>query len=186
VVEEQDLLMFSMPLNVRFFVATGTAALLVGGCSSSPDRAASTKSPEPSSAPATTNAPGESAAQQYLDAVNGLCEKLLPEVVRATHGGSLDVSARQYLADWPAHNRLLEAFDQSLAAVPVPHAATHAAAAMHAYVRFADRLDAARLAAAKAGERAWRREVAAEAGAGNDPTITARTAAGFDASCDAR
>jgi hypothetical protein len=185
-VEEQDLLMYSMPLNVRFFVATGTAALLVGGCSSSPDRTDSTATTEPSSAPATSQAPEESAAQQYLDAVNGLCEKLLPKVVRATQGGSLDVSARQYLADWPAHNRLLEAFDQSLSAVPVPHAAAHAAAAMHAYVRFADRLDAARLAAAKKGERAWRREVAAEVDAGNDPSIAARTAAGFDTSCDAR
>jgi hypothetical protein len=186
VVEEQDLPMYSMPLNVRFFVATGTAALLVGGCSSSPDRADSTPTPAPSSAPTTSQAPEESAAQQYLDAVNGLCQKLLPKVVRATHGGSLDISARQYLADWPAHNRLLEAFDQSLAAVPVPHAAAHKAAAMHAYVRFADRLDAARLAAAKQGEPAWRREVAAEADAENDPTIAARTAAGFDPSCDAR
>jgi hypothetical protein len=81
---------------------------------------------------------------------------------------------------------VLEAFDKSLAAVPVPSAAAPAAAAMRHYLTFADRLDAARLKAARQGEPAWRREVAAEADVENGLSIAARNAAGFAGSCDAR
>ena len=122
----------------------------------------------------------------YLATVNALCDKLLPEVIQVTGGGSIDIPARQYLKDWPAHEQILAAFDTSLAAVPVPAAAATTAATLHHYVQFADRLDATRLKAAKAGERAWRREVAAESGATDDPAIAALTAAGFANSCQAR
>ena len=57
---------------------------------------------------------------------------------------------------------------------------------MRGYLKFADELDAARLKAARRGEQAWRREVAAEANVENDPSIAARTRAGFASSCDAR
>ncbi len=140
----------------------------------------------PAAATSPTSASGVAAKQQYLDAVNALCDKLLPEVVSATHGGSIDIPAAQYLRDWPAHNALLVSFDKSLATVPVPAAAAPAAAAMRSYIAYADSLDAARLKAARAGESAWRREVAAETGAASDPSIAARNAAGFAASCDAR
>jgi hypothetical protein len=159
------------------FVAVGTAALLVGGCSES---GAPT---EPTSPPAAVATPSE---QQYVDTVNGLCDQLLPKVIRVTHGGSTDIPAGQYLVDWPAHHRVLAAFDKSLAAVPVPPAAASAAAAMRRYTTFADRLDAARLRAARRGETAWRHELAAETDVENAPAIAARDAAGFAGSCDAR
>jgi hypothetical protein len=173
----QDRSMRSMPRDLGCLVAIGTAVLLIAACSSSN---------APSSA--TSAAGGATAAptKTYIDTVNQLCDQLLPKVVQVTGGGSIDIPAQQYLKQWPAHQKVLAAFDQSLAAVPVPAAAAPAAAAMRNYVAFADRLDAARLKAAKAGERAWRREVAAEADVENDPAIAARTAAGFASSCDAR
>jgi hypothetical protein len=177
--------MHSLPHHVhRLLLVLGGAALLVGGCSNS---GTSTDAAKPAStAPAPTGAATESPKQHYLDTVNGICDKLLPKVIRVTHGGSIDVPAKQYLQDWPAHRKVLAAFDTSLAAVRVPAAAAPAPAAMRDYVRFADRLDATRLRAARQGERAWRREVAAEADVESDPAIAARTAAGFADSCDAR
>ena len=157
--------------------AVGTAVLLVGGCSDSDQPTDSTPSADAVAAPTE---------QQYVDKVNGLCDRLQPLVIRATHGGSIDIPARQYLEEWPAHHHILVAFDKSLAAVPVPPAAAPAAAALHRYTTFADRLDAARLKAAEHGERAWRREVAAEVDVESNPAITARNAAGFATSCDAR
>jgi hypothetical protein len=167
----------------RFVAVVTRAALLVDGCSAS---RGSSDSTEPAHTPTPSRADNESAKQHYLDRVNALCDRLLPRVVRVTHGGSLDVPAQQYLRDWPAHHRVLAAFDISLAAVPVPAAAASASGAMKDYVHFADTLDATRLAAARKGERAWRREVAAEADVESDPAIAARNAAGFAGSCNAR
>jgi hypothetical protein len=178
--------MISVPLTVRFFVATGTAAVLVG-CSSGGGSTDSADS-EPTTTPSSSApSPSEDAAEQtYLDAVNALCDDLLPKVLAATGGGSLDITAAQYLKDWPGHEKVLDEFDTALAAVPVPPSAQDAAGAMASYVVFADSLDAARLEAAQQGEDAWRAEVAAEADAASDPAIEARNAAGFADSCDAR
>jgi hypothetical protein len=164
-------------------VAVTLVALFVAGCSGS-----SASSAARGKAASTVSSAGtqESAKQRYLDRVNALCDALLPRVIRVTHGGSLDVPARQYLRDWPAHRRVLAAFDASLADVPVPAAAASAARALARYVRFADTLDAARLEAARAGEPAWQREVVAENGVESDPRVTARDEAGFAPSCDAR
>ena len=85
-----------------------------------------------------------------------------------------------------AVNALLDGFDAHVATVPVPAAAQSKAAALAAYVRFADRLDAARLSAARKGQATYAKEVQAEAGVENDPTIAALTAAGFNDSCTAR
>jgi hypothetical protein len=163
--------------HLRHVLVVGAAALLIGGCSSS-------ESPTSSATPTKTAA--ASAKQEFVDAVNGLCDKLEPEVIRATHGGSIDIPATQYLKDWPAHQKVLARFDKSLAAVSQPATATSAADALHSYVKFADQLDAARLKAAKQGEQAWRREVAAEKDIANDPAIAGLTAAGFADSCQAR
>ena len=128
----------------------------------------------------------DSAVQHYLDAVNALCDALLPKVIAVTNGGSFDIPRKKFFAQLPAHTRLRVAFDRHLAAIPVPPAAKAKAAALAAYIRFANRLDARRLAAAKRGEAAYRKEIAAEASAANDPTIAARDAAGFSESCNAR
>jgi hypothetical protein len=174
--------------TVRLVAVIGLVAAL-SACSSS-GAPTPTPTPTPTTHPATSSAAsttaGGDSAQAYLDAVNALCDKLLPEVVKVTHGGSIDVPVRKYLASWPAHKRLLAQFDTELAAVSVPAAARSKAAAFAAYVRFADRLDAARLKAAHRGQAAYAKEVQAESGAADDPTITALTAAGFNESCTAR
>ena len=135
--------MTSIHRNLRNLLAVAAAAALLSGCSSS-------ESPTDSSAPTKTAA--VSAKQEFVDAVNGLCDKLEPEVIRATHGGSIDIPATQYLKDWPAHQSVLARFDKALAAVSLPATATSAADALHTYVKFADQLDVARLKAAKQGE----------------------------------
>jgi hypothetical protein len=53
-------------------------------------------------------------------------------------------------------------------------------------VRFADRLDAARLAAARKGQAAYATEARAESGVECDPTIAALASASFNDSCTAR
>jgi hypothetical protein len=111
---------------------------------------------------------------------------LLPKVIKVTHGGSLDIPVKKYLAQQPAHAALLAGFDRKLARVPVPPAAKTKAAVFAAYVRFAKRLDAKRLAAAKRGAAAYAKEIKSEASIESDPRITALSAAGFDESCQAR
>ena len=124
--------------------------------------------------------------QSYLDAVNALCDALLPKVIAVTHGGSLDVPVKKYFAQQPAHAKLLADFDRQLAQVSVPATAKGKAAVFAAYVRFANRLDAKRYAAAKQGQAAYAKEVKSEASIESDPAITALIAAGFDQSCEAR
>jgi hypothetical protein len=174
--------MISVPLTVRFLVATGTAAALVG-CSSGSD-SADRPEPQPSSA---APAPTEAAAKQtYLDAVNALCDDLLPKVVAATHGGSIDVPATEWVETWPAHKALLDGFDADLAKIEVPPDAADAAQVMGAYVTWATGVDERRIAAAEKGEAAWRAEVAAEADITDEPALRALGPAGFADSCQAR
>lgn len=166
--------------TARRLVGTVALSAALAGCSSSGSSPAGTA---PSGTASTAAA---DPVQVYLDAVNALCDALLPKVVAVTHGGSIDVPVGEYLATWPAHKRLLDGFDTQVASIPVPAAAQGEAAALTAYVRFADRLDAARLAAAQKGRAAYAKEVRSESGADNDPTIAALTAAGFNDSCTAR
>jgi hypothetical protein len=171
--------------NRRRLVGALVLSAAVAGCSSSgPSPARSTPSRAAPTAAASTA--GADPARAYLDAVNALCDALLPKIITVTHGGSIDVPAREYLATWPAHNRLLAGFDAHLASVPVPAAAEGKAAALSAYVHFADQLDAARLAAAKKGQAAYAKEVRSESRVENDPAIAALAAAGFHDSCTAR
>jgi hypothetical protein len=166
--------------TTRRLVGAVVLSAALAGCSSSGPPPASTA---PSGAASTAAAdPG----QVYLDAVNALCDALLPKIVTVTHGGSIDVPAREYLATWPAHKRLLDGFDAHVATIPVPAAAQGKAASLSAYVRFADQLDAARLAAAQKGQAAYAKEVRSESGVESDPTIAALAAAGFNDSCTAR
>jgi hypothetical protein len=153
----------------RIIAVVAGAGLVVCACSSSPSSSA-----------------GTDPVQAYLGAVNALCDALQAKVIAVTHGGSLDVRVQDYLAQQPAHAKLLADFDRQLALVPVPPAAKDKAAAMTAYINFADQLDAKRLAAARAGQAAYAKEIQSEATVESDPTIAARNAAGFSPSCDAR
>jgi len=165
--------------TTRRLVGAVALSAALAGCSSSGSSPAST-------APSGTATAAADPAQVYLDAVNALCDALLPKILTVTHGGSIDVPAREYLATWPAHKRLLDGFDAHVAAIAVPAAAQRKAAALTAYVRFADHLDAARLAAARKGQAAYAKEVHSESGVENDPSIAALAAAGFNDSCTAR
>jgi uncharacterized protein (DUF2236 family) len=172
----------------RRWILTLTFALLCG-CSS-----AGTASHSPAGTVAGSSHPtpvsvdtARASVQQYLTAVNKLCDDLLPKVIAVTNGGSLDIPLKDFFAQLPAHTKLRADFDRQLARVPVPPAATRAARALAAYIRFANQLDARRLRAARSGQAAYDREIAAEKkDAANDPTIVARTAAGFSESCNAR
>jgi hypothetical protein len=169
--------------TTRRLVGAVALSAALAGCSSSGPSSASQVNTAPSGAASTA---AVDPAQVYLDAVNALCDALLPKVVTVTHGGSIDVPVHEYLATWPAHKRLLDGFDAHLATIPVPAAARGKAAVLTSYVRFADRLDAARLAAAQKGQAAYAKEVQSESGVENDPTITALAAGGFNDSCTAR
>jgi hypothetical protein len=146
-----------------------------------------------SGAPSSPSAPQPSATgaavdevQRYVDAVNALCDDLLPKIVAVTNGGSFDIPLKDFFAQLPAHTKLRTDFDAALARITVPAAARSQQAALAAYVRFANHLDARRLAAARQGAKAYADEIAAESDAANDPTISAMEAAGFNESCTAR
>jgi ABC-type Fe3+-hydroxamate transport system substrate-binding protein len=168
----------------RLVACLAGTSLLVGACSSSSGGPPPRQSSATSSRTATS--PAGSTAQTYLDAVNRLCDALLPKVIAVTHGGSLDIPVRKYLAQQHAHEKLLAAFDRKLRNVPVPPAAKTKATVLQTYIRFADRLDAKRLAAARRGAAAYAKEVRSEASIESDPAITGLTAAGFHQSCEAR
>jgi hypothetical protein len=171
-------------VSVRYRIAVSAIAwvgALTCGCSSS-------RTAERSQQATPSSVDGSSVAvQNYLDAVNKLCDELLPKVVAVTNGGSFDIPLKDFFAQLPAHARLRADFDRQLARVPVPAHAEDKARILSAYIRFANQLDAKRLRAARQGRASYEREVHAEKKyAASDPTITARNAAGFSESCNAR
>jgi hypothetical protein len=126
------------------------------------------------------------AARQYLNAVDALCDGLEQKII-ALNGGQFDIPLKDFLAQLPQHTKLRDDFDRDLAAIAVPGAAAARAQALATYIAFADKLDAARLRAARQGAAAYQREIDAEKkSAVSDPSITALDAAGFSESCQAR
>jgi hypothetical protein len=136
----------------------------------------------------TSSAPAVDPVQTYLDRVNSLCDNLLPKVLAAIHGGHPDVyPVAEFMSELPKHAQLETDFDAALAKIPVPPAAQTQSAALHAYITYANTIDRKRLAAARRGQADFDKEIRAEnAEAPNDPVIAARTAAGFNESCNAR
>jgi hypothetical protein len=132
-----------------------------------------------------TNSLRSHAVQQYLNAVNALCDRLEQKII-ALNGGRFDIPLKDFLAQLPQHTKLRDDFDRQLAAIVVPQAAAAKARALAAYIAFANKLDAARLRAARQGAAAYQREIDAEKSAASDPSIAARDAAGFSESCNAR
>src|SRR4051812_1323728 len=132
----------------RHVLAIAAVAALSAACSSGSSPAA-----DSSSAAGSPSAPtsGQSVTH-YLDAVNALCDALLPKVIAVTNAGSMDIPLKAFFAQLPAHMKLRSDFDRQLAAIPVPPAAADKAATLAAYIRFANALDARRLAAAKQGQ----------------------------------
>jgi len=159
-------------------IAAGGCVLLAA-CSSS--RPAAAPGPVPVSSSTSSGA-----VQQYLTAVNALCDGLEQKII-ALNGGQFDIPLKDFLAQLPRHTRLRDDFDRQLAAVVVPKSAAVKARVLAAYIAFASKLDAARLRAARQGAVAYRREIDAEKkSAASDPSIAAMEAAGFSESCTAR
>jgi len=155
-----------------------SSCVLVAACSSAGHPAS--PGPVPKSSSSSSNA-----VQQYLNAVNALCDGL-EQKINALNGGQFDIPLKDFLAQLPQHTKLRDDFDHQLAAIAVPPAAAAKAQALAAYIAFANKLDAARLKAARQGAAAYKREIDAEKSAASDPSIAARDAAGFSQSCNAR
>jgi hypothetical protein len=165
--------------RMRAVAIAASGCVLLAACSSTGHSAVS--------GPAHVSSSSSSdAIQRYLNAVNALCDGL-EQKVNALNGGQFDIPLKDFLAQLPRHNKLRDDFDRQLAAIVVPRAAAAKARALAAYIAFANKLDAARLRAARQGAAAYRREIDAEQqSAASDPSIAARDAAGFSQSCNAR
>jgi len=156
-----------------------SSCVLVAACSSTGHSAV------PAPVPVSSSISGD-AVQQYLNAVDALCQGLEQKII-ALNGGQFDIPLKDFLAQLPQHTKLRDNFDRQLAAIVVPQAAAAKARALAAYIAFANKLDAARLRAARQGAAAYQREIDAEQkSAASDPSIAARDAAGFSESCNAR
>jgi hypothetical protein len=156
-----------------------SSCVLVAACSSTGHSAV------PAPVPVSSSISGD-AVQQYLNAVDALCQGLEQKII-ALNGGQFDIPLKDFLAQLPQHTKLRDNFDRQLAAIVVPQAAAAKARALAAYIAFANKLDAARLRAARHGAAAYQREIEAEQkSAASDPSIAARDAAGFSQSCNAR
>ena len=165
--------------RMRAVAIAASSCVLVAACSSTGHSAVPGPTPVSSSS-------SSDAVQQYLNAVNTLCDGLEQKII-ALNGGQFDIPLKDFLAQLPQHTKLLADFDNQLAAIVVPQAAAAKARALAAYIAFADKLDAARLRAARQGAAAYQREIDAEQkSAASDPSIAARDAAGFSQSCNAR
>jgi hypothetical protein len=165
--------------RMRAIAIAAGSSVLVAACSSTEHPAV--PSPVPVSSPGSRDT-----VQQYLNAVNALCDGL-EQKITALNGGQFDIPLKDFLAQLPQHTKLRDDFDRQLAAIVVPPAAAAKAQALAAYIAFANKLDAARLRAARHGAAAYRREIGAEQkSAASDPSIAARDAAGFSQSCNAR
>ena len=164
--------------RVRAIAIAASSCVLAVACSSTQH------STVPKPVPASSSS-GD-AVQQYLDAVNSLCDGLAQKIT-ALNGGQFDIPLKDFLAQLPQHTKLRDDFDRQLTAIVVPPAAAAKARALADYIAFANKLDAARLRAARQGAAAYRREIGAEQkSAASDPSIAAMGAAGFSQSCTAR
>ncbi len=165
--------------RLRAIAIAASGCVLVAACSSTGHSAV------PGPAPVSSSSGGD-AVQQYLSAVDALCQGLEQKII-ALNGGQFDIPLKDFLAQLPQHTKLRDDFDRQLAAIVVPQAAAAKARALAAYIAFANKLDAARLRAARQGAAAYQREIDAEQkSAASDPSIAARDAAGFSQSCNAR
>jgi hypothetical protein len=165
--------------RLRAIAIAASSCVVVAACSSTQHSAV--PKPVPVSSPSNSDA-----VQQYLNAVNALCDRLEQKII-ALNGGQFDIPLKDFLAQLPQHTKLRDDFDRQLAAIVVSQAAAAKAQALADYIAFANKLDAARLRAARQGAAAYQREIDAEKkSAASDPSIAALGAAGFSESCTAR
>jgi hypothetical protein len=165
--------------RMRAIAIAASSCVLVAACSSTQHSAV------PGPVPVSSSSSSD-AVQQYLNAVNALCDGLEQEII-ALNGGKFDIPLKDFLVQLAQHTKLRDDFDRQLAAIVAPQAAATKARALADYIAFANKLDAARLRAARRGAAAYQREIHAEQkSAASDPSIAALDAAGFSESCTAR
>ena len=165
---------------MRAIAIAASSCVLVAACSSTEHSAV------PGPVTASSSSSSSDAVQQYLNAVDALCDGLEQKII-ALNGGQFDIPLKDFLAQLSQHTKLRDDFDRHLAAIAVPEAAAAKAQALATYIAFANKLDAARLRAARQGAAAYQREIDAEKkSAASDPSIAALDAAGFSESCQAR
>ena len=144
------------------------------------------QSPPPPPAPPPPPPPSGLLAGFVREFCDALCDGLEQKII-ALNGGQFDIPLKDFLAQLSQHTKLRDDFDRHLAAIAVPEAAAAKAQALATYIAFANKLDAARLRAARQGAAAYQREIDAEKkSAASDPSIAALDAAGFSESCQAR
>ena len=166
--------------RTRAIAIAASSCVLVAACSSTEHSAV------PGPVPVSSSSSSSDSVQQYLNAVDALCDGLEQKII-ALNGGQFDIPLKDFLAQLSQHTKLRDDFDRQLAAIVVPQAAAAKARALAAYIAFANKLDAARLRAARQGAAAYQREIDAEQkSAASDPSIAAMDAAGFSESCQAR
>src|SRR5436305_13535913 len=147
---------------MRAIAVAVSGCVLVAACSSAQHPSAQHPSVQRTLSPAPAPSSSSSdAVQQYLSAVNALCDGL-EQKITALNGGKFDIPLKDFLAQLPQHTKLRDDFDRQLAAIAVPPAAAAKAQALAAYIAFANKLDAARLRAARQGAAAYRHEISAE------------------------
>ena len=172
--------------RIRAAAVAAGCCVLLAACSSAGNPAAPGPVPVSSSSVPVSSPSSSDAVQQYLTAVNALCDGL-DQKITALNGGQFDIPLKDFLAQLPRHTKLRNDFDRQLAAIAVPPAAAAKERALATYIAFASKLDEARLRAARKGAAAYRREISAEKkSAASDPSIAGLTAAGFSQSCTAR
>ena len=151
---------------MRAIAIAASSCVVVAACSSTQHPAVPERVPVSSSS-------SSDAVQQYLNAVNALCDRLDQKII-ALNGGQFDIPLKDFLAQLPQHTKLRDDFDRQLAAIVVSPAAAAKAQALADYIAFANKLDAARLRAARQGAAAYQREIHAEQkSSASDPSITA-------------
>jgi len=129
--------------RMRAIATAAGSCVLVAACSSPQHSAV------PNQAPVSSSSSND-AVQQYLNAVNALCDGLAQKIT-ALNGGQFDIPLKDFLAQLPQHTKLRDDFDRRLAAIVVPPAAATKARALADYIAFANKLDAARLRASRRG-----------------------------------
>ena len=165
--------------RLRAIGIAASSSFLVAACSSTQHSAL--PGPVPVSSPSISGS-----VQHYVNAVNALCDGLEKKII-ALNGGQFDIPLKDFLAELPRHTELRDDFDRQLAAIVVPQAAGAKARVLADYIAFANKLDAARLQAARQGAAVYQHEIDAEQkSAASDPSIAALNAAGFSESCTAR
>jgi len=123
--------------------------VVMAGCSSGGDK----PSGSPTSSSGSTPTPTSSAAVSYVDAVNDLCEDLIPKVLAVRIGPEGSKPTRtEFVIEHPKLEPVYKVFDAQVDALPVSAADKAAADAFVAYRAWLNEWDVKLQAAAATGD----------------------------------